>query len=443
MNTGKHILAPALVCVLILSACAPAVSTPETEVPASSATVGIPTATPLTRPTATRIPTNTPVPTETPTPFVPKATIKIASHSPLTGGLSNLGTDIRRGAELASRQLADPLMKLGYKVELAPYDDQNDFGRAVDVAKQIAAAPETLCVVGPFTSRILNQVKEIYHQAGLPFVSPSTTAAFVAGSGYLEVNRLVGRNDGEGAAGAQFAKAQGLVRVFVISQNNDPAKFISNSFRHEVSRLSLTIVGNMATDAVKDFDQIIERVTSNNADLVYFSTLSAEQAGEFFREARAAGYMGVFMGPSSLDTAALPDFAGPLLIEGGGTYYTSISLPASRYPDAASFMEDFETLYGAMPQMFAAQAYDAAGVCLKAIEEASKAKAGEIPTRAEVANAIRALQDYKGITGTYNFDQNGDPNPATYFIFEVVSADPNHWDQNTLVSTFEIAPPDD
>ena len=443
MNTGKHILAPVLVGVLVLSACAPVAVTPEPQVPASSATIAIPTVTPFTPPTATRIPTNTPIPTETPTPFVPKATIKIASQSPLSGSLASSGTDIMRGTELAIRQFADPWMELGYKLELAPYDDQNDFGVAVDVAKQIVADSETLCLVGPFTSRILNQVKEIYHQAGLAFVSPSTTAAFVAGSGYLEVNRLVGRNDGEGAAGAQFAKAQGFARVFIISQNNDPAKFISNSFKHEASRLGLTVVGNISTDTVKDFDQLIERVISNNADLVYFSTLSAEQAGEFFREARAAGYMGVFMGPSSLDTAALPDFAGPLLTEGGGTYYTNISLPASRYPEAASFIEDFETLYGAMPQMFAAQAFDAAGVCLKAIEEASKAKDGEIPTRAEVANAIRALQDYKGITGTYNFDQNGDPNPATYFIFEVVSADPNHWDQNTLVSTFEIAPPDD
>ena len=45
---------------------------------------------------------------------------------------------------------------------------------------------------------------------------------------------------------------------------------------------------------------------------------------------------------------------------------------------------------------------------MKAIEEASKAKGGDLPTRAEVAQAIRALKDYKGITGTYNFNKNGD-----------------------------------
>lgn len=116
-------------------------------------------------------------------------------------------------------------MGLGYKAELTSYDDQNDFSVAVDVARQITSNPEVLCVVGPFASRVLNQVKEIYHQAGLAFISPSATAAFVAESGYLEVNRVVGRHDGKGSVGAQFAKDQGFLRVFVVSQTSDFAEF--------------------------------------------------------------------------------------------------------------------------------------------------------------------------------------------------------------------------
>ncbi|HLO33474.1 MAG TPA: branched-chain amino acid ABC transporter substrate-binding protein [Anaerolineales bacterium] len=431
----RKLFAALLLIVLIfdLTGCGPQA----TVMPATpSATEALPTA------TSTIAPTITPIPTDTSTPFVPKATIKIASQSPLSGDLAVGGTDIMRGVELAIRQLADPLMELGYKIELSPSDDQNDFGAAVAVAKEIVADPEILCGVGPYSSRVFNQVEEIYHQAGLAFVSPSTTGAFVTESRYLEVNRVVGRNDGEGAAGGHFAKTQGFARVFIISQNTDPARFIAKNFRNQASRLGLTVVGDMSTEALKKFDRLIDRVISNNADLVYFSTLSVEQAGGFFREARAAGYKGALMGPSSLDTPSLLEFAGPLLIEGGGAYYTNVVLSASGYPAAVNFVDDFETLYGVRPQNFSAQAYDAAGVCLKAIEEASKGKAGEIPTRAEVANAIRALQDYKGITGTYNFNRNGDPDPAKYFVFEVVSADPDDWNQNTLITSFEVAPPE-
>ncbi len=391
-------------------------------------------------PTATMTPSPIP-PTETLTHFVPKATIKIASQSPLSVQFADYGMDVMRGAELAVGQLSGPLMEMGYKIELVSYDDQNDFGVAVTIAKQIVADPETLCVVGPFTSRVLNQVKEIYHQAGLAFISPSATAAFATESGYPEVNRLLGRNDGEGVAGAQFAKEQGFASVFIVSQHTDPAKFISKYFKNESNRLGMTVVGDMPTDEMKDFDRIIERVLSSHADLVYFSTLNPEQAGNFFRELRAAGYIGTFMGPSSLDASSLAEFAGPLLMDGGGMYYTTPVMSANYYPGAAKFRDDFLTMYGGKPQLFTAQSYDAAGMCMKAIEVASKARDGEVPTRVDVANAVRALQGYQGITGVYNFDVSGDPNPAKYFVLQVVSVDPNDWSQNILVSSFEVTPP--
>ena len=198
----------------------------------------------------------------------------------------------------------------------------------------------------------------------------------------------------------------------------------------------------MTTDAPQGFETLIERVLAANADLVYFSTLSVEQAGNFFREARAAGYTGAFLGNEGIADPALLEFAGPLLLDGKGMYYTTIVPPASYYPEAIEFIENFETLYGTTPLVFAAQAYDAAGICLKAIEEASRSRGGEIPTRAEVASAVRALQDYTGITGIYNFNKYGDPDPAQYFVFQVTSIDPVVWLQNPLIASFEMAPPE-
>jgi branched-chain amino acid transport system substrate-binding protein len=438
LKSSSHLVVSLLLIgLIVVSGCAPAPATVQAFI-TPLATIGVPTASQ----TPTKLPTATLVPTETMTPFVPRATLKIASHSPLTGDQALIGTDIMRGAELAVKQLPAPLMDLGYEIELVPHDDQNDMGVAVTVAKEIAADPDTLCVVGPYTSRILNQVKEIYHQAGLAFISPSATAVFASASGYPEVNRVIGRHDGQGAAGAQFANAQGYSKVFVISQGSDYAQFNAYHFRNEASRMGMDVVGNMTTEATEKFGLYLDRIISTSAEVVYFSTLDVEQAGTFFREARAAGYMGAFLGNEGIDNPALLEFAGPLLIDGGGMYYTRTAAPASSYPGAAAFLEDFETRYGGLPQIFAAQAYDAAGICMKAIEEASKAKGGEIPTRAEVAKAIRALQDYKGITGVYNFNKNGDPNPAQYFVFQVVSTDPENWHQNPLVSSFEVMPPE-
>jgi ABC-type branched-subunit amino acid transport system substrate-binding protein len=404
-------------------------------------TIALPSVTPTLLPTETVIPTPPPAPTDTPKPFVPKATLKIFSISPLSGDQDVVGRDIGRAAQLAVNQLASPLMDLGYKVELVSYDDKNDPGIAVSRTKEIVADPDILCGVGPYSSRSLNQVKEIYHQAGLAFISPSMTAAYATATNYLEVNRVVGRHDGQGIAGAQFAKSQGFSRVFILSQSDNYAQFNSYHFQEEAERLGIEVVGNLTTDSEKKFAAFIERILESNADLVYFSTLSEKQAGSFFGDARAAGYTGAFLGNEGIASPGLLQFVGSLLLKGGGMYYTTMAAPASAYPGATKFLEDFKAFYKSVPQTFAAQAYDAAGVCMKAIEEASRANGGEIPTRAQVANAIRALQKYEGITGAYQFNQNGDPDPAQYFVFQVVSAEPMLWDRNKMIISFAIAPP--
>jgi len=424
-----------------VAGCAP--STREIPV-APSSSLSPPTSTltaiPTGPPTETSIPTATPIPMPTTTPFVPKATIRIVSHSPLSGNYSNFGTDIMHAAELAIQQLAGPLIEMGYRIELVPYDDKSNIESAVANANEIIADPGVLCGVGHFTSSITISASEIYHKAGLPFVSPSSMAAAVTDRGYLEVNRTVGRTEGQGVAAAQFANAQGFKKVFIISQPWDYGKTIVYTFRNEAVRLEIKVAGNMATDRMEHFDAIIARVLATKPDVVYFAA-NADQAGTFFREARAAGYMGAFLGVNAMNTSSLLGLAGPLLVDGGGMYYTDMAAPASYYPAAAKFVEDFQNMYGNTPLTYAAQAFDAAGICLKAIEEASNAKGGDLPTRAEVAKAIRALEDYGGITGTYNFNKRGDPTLADYFVYKVVSVDPNKWDQNPVVASFKAPPP--
>jgi branched-chain amino acid transport system substrate-binding protein len=371
---------------------------------------------------------------------VPKATIKIASHFPMTGGLSDFGGDLTHAAEMAVKQLVGPLQELGYKIELVSFDDQDSIDVAVTNANEIIADPEILCGVGHYTSRIMIQASEIYHKAGLAFVSPSNTSTTVTDRGYLEVNRVVGRNDGQGMAGAQFAKEQGFAAVYIITQSGDYGKKNADFFKREADHIGLPVVGTFTTDITENFESVVTRMMSANPDLVYFSS-TADQVGPFIREARAAGYSGAFLGIDGANTPDLLNLAGPLILDGGGMYYTEMAAPASFYPDAAKFVEDFQILYGTNPLIYTAQAYDATGICIKAIEESVKAKNGELPTREEVANAIRALVDYKGITGTFSFNKKGDPVSVKYYVYQVTSVDPANWGQNPVYASYDVAPP--
>jgi branched-chain amino acid transport system substrate-binding protein len=62
--------------------------------------------------------------------------------------------------------------------------------------------------------------------------------------------------------------------------------------------------------------------------------------------------------------------------------------------------------------------YDATSVGIKAMEEWIKANGGKRPIRAEVSTAVRNIKNFKGVTGTIQFDSKGDPLQAKYFVLQ-------------------------
>jgi branched-chain amino acid transport system substrate-binding protein len=366
--------------------------------------------------------------------------IKIATQSPLSGDMSVVGVDIKRGAELSVEQLGAALTEMGFKIELAPFDDQGNPDTGVANAKQIVSDPAILCVVGHYNSGVQIPSSEEYHNAGLANVSPANTNPKVTTRGYLEVNRIVGRDDVQGVVGADFAFEKGMKSAFVVHDKTAYGQGIAEFFKQEAEAKGMQVLGFEGTEEKANFDALLTPILAANPDVVYFGGMYG-QAAVLFKQAREKGYMGMFLSDDGFDSSDAAKIGGQSLLDGAGTFYSTVSGPAAVYPGTAKFIADFKAKYGSDPQPFAAQGYDSAAICLKAIEAAAKAKNGETPTRAEVANAIRALKDYAGITGTITFNKIGDPMLAKYFVIEVGSADPAKWPENPINQTLEIAPP--
>lgn len=366
--------------------------------------------------------------------------IKIATQSPLSGDQSVVGVDIKRGAELALSQLSGPLSGMGYKVELAPFDDMANPDTGVANAKQIVSDPAILCVVGHYNSGVQIPSSEVYHSAGLANVSPANTNPKVTTRGYPEVNRIVGRDDVQGVVGADFAASKGIKSVFVIHDKTAYGQGIAEFFKQEAEKKGMTVAGFEGTEEKANFDSLITPIMAANPDLIYFGGMYSQSA-VLFKQARDKGYAGMYLSDDGFDSSDATKIAGQALLDGQGTYYSTVSGPASVYPDTAKFVSDFKAAYTSDPQPFAAQGYDSMAICLKAIEDATKANNGETPSRAQVASAVRALKDFKGITGTFTFNSIGDPVSAQYFVIQVSSPDPLKWSTNPVTQTLNIAPP--
>ena len=135
-----------------------------------------------------------------------KGTIKIATQSPLSGGQAALGEGIKLGTQLAIEQKKGPIEKLGFKVELVPYDDQAKPDVGVANAANIIADKDILLVVGHLNSGVAIPSSEKYKEVQLAMVSPANTNPVVTDRNYLNVSRVCGRDDVQGVVGAEFAK---------------------------------------------------------------------------------------------------------------------------------------------------------------------------------------------------------------------------------------------
>ena len=369
--------------------------------------------------------------------------IKIATQSPLSGGLSSIGADIKNGAELALAQLGGPLKDMGFTVQLAAYDDEGNPDKGVANAKQIVADPAVLCIVGHYNSGVQIPSSEVYHTSGLANVSPANTNPNVTDRGYVEVSRIVGRDDIQGSAGAQFSAKRGIKSAYVLHDKTAYGQGIAEYFQREAEAQGIQVLGFEGTEEKANFDALLNPILSANPDMIYFGGMF-DQISVFIKQARQKGYMGMFLSDDGFDSPEATKIAGEALMQGAGTFYSTVSGPAQLYPGTAKFQADFKSKYTSDPKPFAAQAYDSMGICLKAIESAIKAGSDQkaLPTRQAVTEAVRALKDYPGITGTVNFNSKGDLVQAQYFIIQVTQADPEKWAENVVAETLTFKPPE-
>src|ERR1700682_2398292 len=364
-----------------------------------------------------------------------KGTIKIASQSPLSGGQAVLGEGIKLGAQLAVEKLKGPLEKMGYKVDLVPFDDQAKPDVGVANAKNIIADKDIMVVIGHLNSGVAIPSSEVYKEVTLAMISPANTNPVVTDRNYVNVNRVCGRDDVQGVVGSEFAHGTMKVKsAYIVHDKTQYGQSIAEFFKADAEKKGIKVLGFEGTEEKSNFDPLLTPIKAKNPDVIYFGGIY-DQGAPFFKQAREKGIKSKFMGPDGMDSSDLTKIAGKAVV---GMDYTSAAGPASALPKAKAFVDEFKKKFGKNPEPYAAEAYDAATIAIKAIEEA--AKKGKV-TREDASTAVRKAK-LSGITGYIAFDSKGDRLKAQYFVLQVVSDDPAKWGDNKIVKQLAIAPPE-
>ena len=132
-----------------------------------------------------------------------QAEIAIATAGPMTGQYAIFGDQMKRGAEMAVKDLNAAGGVLGEQLTLEVGDDACDPKQAVAVANQMVNA-EVVFVAGHFCSGSSIPASAVYNEEGILQISPASTNPQLTEQGLENVFRVCGRDDQQGTFAANY-----------------------------------------------------------------------------------------------------------------------------------------------------------------------------------------------------------------------------------------------
>jgi len=364
--------------------------------------------------------------------------IKIATQSPLSGGQTAFGEQLKLGAQYAIEEAQAKFKALGFDLQLAAYDDQANPDTGVSNANRIINDPDILGVVGHFNSGVVIPSSEVYKTVNLVVVSPANTNPKVTDRKLPNVDRICGRDDVQGPAGAAFAvnelKAK---KIFVLNDKSAYGQGLAEAFRDAAVKLGASIPANafVGTEERSNFIPVITQIMAFGPDLVYFGG-TYDQIAPFTKQLRERGVKAPILGGDGLESGDYIKLAGAA--NTGSTYYTTVAGPVSMFPKAAALATGFKAKFNKDLEGFGIYSYDCAKIILSALETTIKAAGGKKPTRDAVTAAVRAIK-YDGMTGSVMFDEKGDKTVAEYFILKYAGTE--NLADNKVFKSISVAAP--
>lgn len=337
--------------------------------------------------------------------------IRIGSVAPLTGAQSHIGKDNDNGARLAVDEINAQGLKLAgkpVKLELVSEDDAADPKTATNVAQKLVDRG-VKAVIGHLNSGTTIPASKIYHDAGIPQISPSATATAYTAQGYNTAYRVMANDAQQGKALGQFAVANmGARKVAIIDDRTAYGQGLADEFEKAATAAGATVVAREYTsDKATDFTAILTSIKGKAADLVFFGGMDP-QGGPMAGQMKRLGLAARLLGGDGLQNINFIKLAGA---DAEGVVASSPGLPLDAMPGGAEFKQRFEAKYGPI-QVYAPYAYDAVQVLVAAMRRADSTD--PVKVLAELPNT-----DHAGVSGPLRFDAKGDTAGGAVTLYQV------------------------
>lgn len=333
--------------------------------------------------------------------------IRIGVAEALTGPVAKYGVPIKNGFVLAADEINAGGSLKGNKIVLRVEDEQGKKEEAINVFKKLIFQDKVLAIFGPTLSNSAFAADPIANDQKIVVFGTSNTAEGITAIGPYVFRNSVAEADILPKVVQAATKKLGLKKVAVIYGNDD--SFTKSGYDVFVRAIEAQKLQVLATETFAkgdiDFSAQLTKIKNLNPDAVICSAL-VEEAANIILQARRLGLPEriKFIGGNGFNSAKLVEIAGKAA-EGaisGSPWFLDDPGAKNR-----AFVKSYRQKFGAPPDQFAAQAYDALYIMTSAIKS-TKLSGNLEKDRVALREALARVKNFAGVGGLFSFNENRD-----------------------------------
>ena len=353
--------------------------------------------------------------------------LELGALMPMTGDLQAYGQTCLNGVNLAVKEINAAGGVFGNDVQVRVGDTQTKPQAGIDAAKKLVSIEGVSAIVGALSSGVTIPVAQsVTSVEGVPQVSPASTSPVITG---LDDNdymfRSVPSDAFQGKALAEVTNEAGMDNVSILYVNNDYGEGLADSFSSAFEGMGGSVDQSLAYEPGNaSYRGELSKAAGGGAEALVLIGYP-ENGVTILRQAVEGGHFGKFVFTDGMKAPEIIEAVGASVLNGSfGTAPQALSDTESAKHFDAAYNDEFGEK---PPKPFIDTAYDAAYVIALAAEAAGSTDAkavrdqlrnvanppGEVVMPGEWAKAKQLLAegediDYKGASGSINFDDAGD-----------------------------------
>jgi branched-chain amino acid transport system substrate-binding protein len=330
----------------------------------------------------------------------------IGVMAPITGDAGSIGTEQLNWAKFAVDRFND---ENGTDFRLVEGDTQLDPAQASTVGQRFASDGSILGVVGPAGSQEVEAVGPIFDRESMPYVSPSATRTSLTDGSFPTFFRVVPNDDAQAPTDADYMVEElGVKNVVIIDDQTSYSRPLADGVQSALEDAGVTVSRESVNQNRTDFSALVSGI-GDDVDAVFLPWQIAANAQIFGQQMREQGKDAVIFGSDGLFS---PD---DFTID--GSYVSSFAPDITNIESSADLVEAYTAEYGDFGT-FGPPTYAAAEVLMTAM--LNLCEDGTELTREAVAESLgETTIDDSILGGSLSFTDNGDPDGAAFYIFQI------------------------